>query len=348
MTTSLTPEYLTKLEAVLPRTPMRSGGGAAISNSAQDLLPRSREAGRALAAALSEAQTAEARSRVEVQLLAAAAADLAVVERLAGGDEGAVTMRGASDDNALIWQGLTDPASLLRPTIRPARYRGADRDLLAAVHQTLNSIQEDAIETTADAITAALTMNIAILREASKLAGLDVKRALEDMGADEIVGFVIEAWQKLADLIGEDNFEKIEATLSESIEKLREKTAVTTYVKKFLDADGIYQKSRTLVQQYDGPDKDLARLAPAVLALEGSFGGRNKLAASLIRLLSLAKLAKALRTPPWGPLMTASGYLLIIGYVLYSAHDHVDSDRYPFFDRVAGVQTLLTARLGGD
>jgi hypothetical protein len=99
------------------------------------------------------------------------------------------------------------------------------------------------------------------------------------------------------------------------------------------------------VQDYNGPDKDLARLTPGILALEGSFAGRNKLAATLIRLLSLAKLAKALRTPPWGPLIVASGYLLIIGYELYSAHDHVDSDRFPFFDRVAGVHTLIATEL---
>ena len=348
MTTSLTPEYLAGLEAVLRRATMRAAPRGDVSSSARDLLPRSQETGRALSAALSEAQLPSERSLVEVQLLAAAAADLAVAERLAGNREDRATLRGDSPDDALIWQGLTDPASLLHPTIRPARYRGADKDLQAAIHQTLTSIQEDAIETTADTITAALTMNIAVLREAVKLAGVDVKQALEDLGADEAVAFVIEAWQKLADLIGEDNFEKIENTLSESIEKLREKTAVATYVKKFLDADGIYKECRTLVQQYDGPDKDLARLTPEILALEGSFAGRNKLAATLIRLLSLAKLAKVLRTPPWGPLIVASGYLLIIGYELYSAHDHMDSDRYPFFDRVAGVQTLITTELGGD
>lgn len=348
MTTSLTPEYRAGLEAMLPRATMRGADSGDVSSGARALLPRSQEAGRALAAALSKAQTPEERSLVEVQLLAAAAADLAVAERLAGSDDAGKTLRGDAPDEAVIWQGLTEPASLLRPTIHPTRYRGADKDLQATIYQTLTSIQEDAIETTADAITAALTMNIAVLREAAKLAGLDVKQALADLGADEVVTFVIEAWQKLADLIGEDNFEKIENTLSESVEKLREKTAVATYVRKFLDADGIYQECRTLVQHFDGPNQDLARLTPEILALEGSFAGRNKLAATLIHLLSLAKLAKVLRTPPWGPLIVASGYLLIIGYELYSAHDHIDSDRYPFFDRVAGVQTVIITELGGD
>jgi len=339
--TSLSPNYLNHLQVLLaPPTVMR---GEAAQPQPDVFLAESRDAGAALVAALSEAETAQARSRGEVQLLAAAAADLAVADALTRGP--GTTFRGQEDAGALIQTALTDPDALLRPTIRPVHYRGADRDLLAAVHQTLNSIQESATETTADAITAALTMNVAVLRDAAKLAGLDVKQILEDLGAEEVVAFVIEAWRKMSALIGEDNVEKVQETVGETIEKLREKTAVASYVERFLDTEGIYKESRTLVQHYDGPDKDLARLTPQILALEGSFAGRNKLVATLVRLLSLAKLTKVLRTPPWGPLIVASGYLLLIGYELYSAHDHVDSDRFPFFDRVAGVRSLLVTEL---
>lgn len=342
MPISLTTEYLAALERALPQSPQREVGPSAIDLS--DFLPQSQQASQTLAAALRAAQTPEERSMVEVQLLAAAAADLAIADAQLA--EVGPAQRESATLTPLIWQGLTDPAALLRPSIQPARYRGADRDLLAAIYQVLNGIQEATTETVADAITAALTMNVAVLREAAKLAGMDIKQVLEDLGADEAVALVIEAWRKLGELIGEDNMEKLQATVGEAIEKLREKAAVSAYVARFLDTETIYQTSRQLVQGYDGPDKDLARLTPQILTLEGSFAGRNKLAATLIRLLTLAKLAKALRTPPWGPLIVASGYVLIIGYELYSAHDHVDSDRFPFFDRVAGVQTLVQKELG--
>lgn len=306
-------------------------------------LAESRDAGAALVAALSEAETAQARSRVEVQLLAAAAADLAVIERLAGRSTTSIMRDDAIAQ--LIQQALTDPDALLRPTIHPPRYRGADRDLLATIYQTLISIEESATETTADAITAALSMDMALLREAAKLAGLDVKQILEDMGGEEIVTLAIEAWQKMSFLIGEDNVAKVQETMGEVIEKLREKTAVSSYMERFLATEAIYRESRSLVQHYNGSDQKIAQLTPKIIALQGSFSGRNKVAASLIRLLSMVKLIKALRTPPWGPLIVASGYLLIIGYELYSAHDHVDSDRYPFFDRVAGVRTILATEL---
>ena len=306
-------------------------------------LAESEAAREALVRAFAQTADENARSQVEVQILAAAAADLAVASRLISQDH--AIMRAQDDAWPLILAGLREPDSLLQPSIRPVRYRGADKDLLAAVYQVLNAIEEATTETVADAITGALTMNFAVLREAVKLAGTDIRQILEDMGADEALAYLGEAIHKLLALVGEENLTHIEAVAAEAFEKLREKTAVSTHVRNFLDTEGIYKTGRAWIQAYDGPDRDLARLTPRVLALQGSFNGRNKLAATLIRLLALVKLVPALKTPPWGPLVTASGYALIIGYELYSAHDHVDSDRFPFFDRVAGVTTLLSHAL---
>jgi len=337
----LPPTYLPHLQTLLNPQPTMRGAEAPVPPA--DLLPESRAAGQAILRAWRDAGDDAARSRAEVQLLAAAAADLAVAQRLARGAQAAE--RGQEDVWPWIQAGLTDPDILLRPTLRPAAYRGADRDLLAAVYQTLNSIQDATTETVSDAITGALTLNFAVLREAVKLAGTDIRQLAEDLGLDEVAAFAGEAIMKLLALAGEDNLEHIQSVASETWEKLQEKTAVSTYVQNFLDAEGIYREGRAWIQAYEGPDRNLARLTPRILAVQGSFSGRNKLAAALIRLLALVKLAPALKKPPWGPLITASGYALIIGYELYSAHDHVDSDRFPFFDRVEGVRTLLISRL---
>lgn len=341
MTTSLTPEYLAGLERALSPTLMRGVRTETGAILAGDFLPRSQTTGETLSAALDQAETPAERSQVEVQLLAAAAADLAVADKLASGPDTGAALRSEITYEPLIWQGLTNPEALLQSVLQPPRYRGADHELLAVVYQVLNSIQENTIETTADAITAALTMNAAILRDALRLAGMDIQALLEDVGADKIGALVIEAWQKMRFLIGVDNVALVQETVGESIEKLREKIAVSHYVKQFLATDAIYADGRELLQYYQGPESRLTGLAPAILALEGSFSGRNKMVGTLVRLLSLAKLTTPLRTPPWGPLIAVSSYLLLIGYELYSAHDHVDSDRYPFFDRVAGVRTQL-------
>ncbi len=339
--TTLKPDYLNALESFFAGASgeMRGAKGKGATPITKDFFAESHRTGESLAQALSKTDDAWKRSQIEVQLMAAAAADLVIAGELS--QEEKPPFRGDEDLWKLIKAGLTDPETLLKPGIRPVHYRGADRDLLATVYQVLNSIEESTIETVADAITGALTLNLAVLREATRMAGADLRQLLKDLGAEEVTAYVGEALMKLLSLLGEDNLSHIEQTAGEAFEKLREKTAVATYVKDFLDTKTIYTEGRHLVQAYDGPDKDLARLTPKILKLEGSFRGRNRLAATLIRLLAFVKLIPAMKTPPWGPLASASGYALIIAYELYSAHDHVDSDRFAFFDRVTGVRTLL-------
>ena len=267
---AISPDYLSHLQAFFA-PPAQRGATSAPAAGAEPLLVESRDAGTALAAALRTAQTAEARSRAEVQLLAAAAADLAVAERLAGPSEQVV--RGGEDVWALIQTGLTDPDALLRPTLRPARYRGADKDLLAAIYQVLNSIQDATTETISDAITGALTLNMAVLREALKLAGADLRQLLKDLGADAIAALAGEALRKLLALVGEDNLAQIEDIAGQALEKLQEKMAVAAYVGDFLDAEGIYKEGRAMIQAYEGPDRDLARLTPKILALRAVSAG---------------------------------------------------------------------------
>ncbi len=338
--TTLTPDYLKALESFFASaSPMRHARDASSPLEIEGLFAESQRAGKTLAQALAQIEDSWGRSQIEIQLMAAAAADLAIAGELIETEK--QPLRGDEDLWKLIKTGLTEPSALLQPGIRPAHYRGADRDLLATVYQVLNSIEESAIETVADAITGALTLNLAVLREATRMAGADLRQLLKDLGAEEATAFVGEALRKMLSLLGEDNLSHIEQIAGEVFEKLREKTAVASYIKDFLDTKTIYNEGRRLVQAYDGPDKDLARLTPKILKLEGSFRGRNRLAATLIRLMAFIKLIPAMKTLPWGPLASASGYALIIAYELYSAHDHVDSDRFAFFDRVTGVRTLL-------
>ncbi len=70
-----------------------------------------------------------------------------------------------------------------------------------------------------------------------------------------------------------------------------------------------------------------------------------RIADVVIKGLSVARLFSPLAALPWGPLGMASAYLSVVGYVLYSAHDHVDSDKYAFFDRVQGVRGTLVTEL---
>ena len=82
-----------------------------------------------------------------------------------------------------------------------------------------------------------------------------------------------------------------------------------------------------------------------VRLLQGSFRGRIRVADIVIKGLSVVRLFSPLAKFPWGPLGMASAYLSVTGYILHSAHDHVDSDHYAFFDRVQGVRGTLISEL---
>lgn len=344
----LTPDYLTAAEALLSEpSQLRSqtANTRQIHAQARAFLPQSRKASKELRKLWQRGHTVDQRNLAEVQLLAAAAADLAIAQRLFG-DESSTRTRDDSDTiAATILQGLTHPEQLLRPTRVMSHYRGADHDLLAAVYQVLTSIEEDTIETTSDAITSALTLNAAILKEAAEITGVDLKKWKKEARTQELIAFLIEAWEKLSILVGVENIGRAQDIAAEATEKLREKVAVTKYINHFLKTDEIYLETRNLLAAYNGPDKALAKLSPQIRALEGSFNGRNKLVALIVRLLALLKLAPPIRTSPFGPPGIGSAYLLLIGYELYTAHDHVDSDKFPFFDRVQGVHTLVEQTL---
>lgn len=345
--TTLTSDYLAAAEALLvtpPKSRSAAGDTKQFHTRARAFLPKSRKAGNHLQKTWQRSSTPEARTLAEVQLLAAAATDLAIAHKLTG-DAAPAAMRGDAAMIPAILQGLTAPKQLIRTTRVTQRYRGADHDLLAAVYQVLNSIQEDTIETTSDAITSALTLNAAILKEAAELTGIDLKKLKKEARTQELMAFLIEAWEKLSVLVGVENMGKAQDIAAEATEKLREKVAVTNYVIKFLDTDEIYQETRQLLASYRGSDKTLAKLSPQIRDLEGSFSGRNKLVSMIVRLLALLKLAPPIRSSPFGPLGIGSAYLLVIGYELYTAHDHVDSNKFPFFDRVQGVHTLVEQTL---
>ncbi|RUA15536.1 MAG: hypothetical protein DSY55_06060 [Clostridia bacterium] len=345
---TLTPDYLAAAEALLGApSHLRTKTASARQLHAQvrAFLPRSRKASKDLRKTWQRSQIVGERNLAEVQLLAATATDLAIAQRLFVNESSAQMREESSAITTTILRGLTNPEMLLRPTRVMPHYRGADHDLLAAVYQVLTSIEEDAIETTSDAITSAMTLNAAILKEAAEITGVDLKKWKKEARIEELMAFLIEAWEKLSILVGAENISRAQEIGSEATEKLREKVAVTKYVNHFLKTDEIYQETRNLLAAYTGSDKALAKLSPQIRDLEGSFSGRNKLVALIVRLLALLKLAPPIRTSPFGPIGIGSAYLLVIGYELYTAHDHVDSDKFPFFDRVQGVHTLVEQTL---
>lgn len=302
------------------------------------------------------AEDARQRSMVEVQLLAAAAADLAMAERLTASNQPAVRMRSAISVNqeGLILQALRDPASLLAPAALPAARRGGEGTanektvLLEATWNCLEAVRKDTARASRDAITSLLSMRLAVLKEAAEMLGGSIIGSLqgEEGGfLQTAVDYVLSAILKLRLLIGPEGEQQVKEAVLEFLEKVKEEEFLAKNVDKFLGATQVYEDGKAWLRGYEGDAAALAPLTAQMAALQGSFAGRVKVADMIVKGLAVVKLLPALAAPPWGPLAVAAAYLGVVGYVLYSAHDHIDSDKYAFFDRVDGVRGVLRAAL---
>lgn len=298
------------------------------------------------------AADARQRSIAEVQLLAAAAADLAMAERLTASSEPTVRMRSALnlDQEALIFQALRDPESLLAPAALPVARRGQEStQVLEATWNCLETVRKETARASRDAISSLLVMRLALLKEAAEMLGGNIIAGLQ--GAEgggfmqTAVEYVLSAILKLRLLIGPEGEQQVKEAVLDFLEKIKEEAVIANSVDKFLATQQIYDDGKAWLRAYEGDVATLAPLTAQMTALQGSFAGRVKMADMVVKGLAVVKLLPVLAAPPWGPLAVATAYLGVVGYLLYSAHDHVDSDKYAFFDRVDGVRGVLRANL---
>lgn len=356
-------EYVTTLDVLLPPPSVTERGQPPAPApfdetqvaEAELALPRSQEVQALFEAQWRSAATAFERSVAEVRLLGAAAADLAIAERLArralaGSEEPPAILRSAPTigNEALIKRALTEPEKLLAPE-RLISYRvGESQELLAATYNCLRFVRYETIETCGDAFSSMLSLDFAVLEEAAKLLDVDIAKQLDKLAPGLLktaLDYVLAAAAKIRALIGEDAVKRVKEVVVDFIIDLQEYELISRMVDKFLDTDALYEESKSWIQAYDGDVEKLKSTAETIGALQGSFRGRVLIADVVIKGLSVARLLSPLAAPPWGPLGIASTYLAVVGYVLYSAHDHVDSDKYAFFDRVQGVRGVLIAEL---
>ena len=295
------------------------------------------------------------RSVAEVRMLGAAAADLAIAERLAysvlgDAEEASAIWRSAATvgQEALIRRALEEPEKLLAPEPLISYRVGESQELLAATYECLRFVRYETIEASKDALSSMLALDFAVLKKAAELLDVDIAKHFDKLAAGlmkTVVEYVSAASNKIRLLVGPEALERIKGAVLDFIVELKDDELIGQAVDKFLKTDAIYEEGRGWIQAYDGNKKTLKSTAEEIGVLQGSFRGRVKIANVVISGLAVARLFSPLLALPWGPLGMASAYLTVVGYVLYSAHDYVDSDKYAFFDRVQGVRGTLMAEL---
>ena len=295
------------------------------------------------------------RSVAEVQLLGAAAADLAIAERLASGlvddtDDASINWRsgGIGNNEALIKRAIKEPEKLLEAE-RLISYRVREsQELLAATYECLRFVRYETIEICGDTFSNMLSMDFSVFEKAAALVNIDIAKHIDRLVTRSMklaIDYVFAAIDKVEALLDAETVHRVKEAMLDFIIGLQEKELVGDAVDSFLTTDAIYEESKGWIQTYGGSEAILKPTAEMIGALQGSYRGRARIADVVLRGLSVARLFSPLAKFPWGPLGMASAYLSVVGYVLYSAHDHVDSDKYAFFDRVQGVRGTLIAEL---
>jgi len=295
------------------------------------------------------------RSKLEVQLLGAAAADLLIAERLVASlpglfaQTGEIQRRSALAAEApLIHQAIAQPESLLVYTA-PNRWRGAERaQLLETTHQSLEAIRTQAGKASQDAVTDLLAMNYAIVKQAVDMLGAEIAAKLRAAAVDSAalaIEYVLTASDKIHAVLGTEGERMLKEATVRFLDDLRYGEVLGRTLEKFLRTEVIYEEGKAWIGGYPGDITLLAGTAERMAVLRGSFAGREKVSRTVLKGLAVVKLLPPLQAPPWGPLGVAAAYMAILAYILYSAYDHVDSNRYPFFDRVKGVRGILKTEL---
>lgn len=300
------------------------------------------------------------RSCAEVQILAAAAADLAIAERLLAPDLDAAAgekQRSATTggEEELIKLALEKPDWLLIPSLKVSAYRqsgAAKKSLEEASFKCLQDIEEQTFRASKDALEGLLLMPLAALKEAAEMVGMDIAELLRQSTIAVVqlaMSYILKATAKIRLLLGEQGEEQIKKGVTDFIEKLKDDKKIRQAIARWVDKDDIYAQGKVWIGAFAGDDAKLESARDQIIALQGSFAGRAKIADVVVKGLAVAKVALALQlaTIPWAQLVVAAAYLGVVGFMLYSALDHADSDRFRAFDRVNGVRGILKSELGG-
>ncbi|MCO6449936.1 MAG: hypothetical protein J5I90_04015 [Caldilineales bacterium] len=302
------------------------------------------------------ATTAQSRSVEEVRILGSAAADLAMAERLLYGvvDESEIVEAversdTTGGDEETIRLALTNPEALLTPARLPGAYRAPEdaRDaLLAATYASLEGIKQGAADASVDAITGLLSRDLLLLKEAAEFVSKDLVDQLLDISISVVksaVEYLLSATDKLKLLMTPQAQQQMIDGALDLLDKIGDDKSVMIGLGKLLATDAVYNEASGWIRGYTGSMEAMPPLTEQIVALQGSYAGRVKLLKSIAKGLAIAGRLLALGTVTiaWAPLAIVGAYIAMVAYALYSAFDHIDSTRFPYFDRVVGVRTVV-------
>jgi histone H3/H4 len=337
-----------------------------LEERASVVVQRSFDLGQAAGANLASVDSGQ-RELAQLQLLAAAALDLHVASDLARrAEEGPgleIAERSTAIPQAIMelnaildadpLKGITGLVGGLVERGGPAESQSAREALMQAIEFTLEDIQEGAAKLGQATFSNLMQLPVPPLKDAASVVlaelfekvGQDVSRLLS-----KAVALIAQAIDKLVQALGKDTEEAARKKVTEWIEDLQAGTLFVALVKRLYETERIRTE---LVEVLEGLPEDLPaerynQATVRVNELAAIYAKQNKTIDWLRHGLAWAR-PWIMSLAPWGPLGLTAGYVLTIGYVVYSGGDYLDwyrTGEEAWLDRVAGLRTTVDQIMG--
>lgn len=341
-----------------PTRGVRPPSSEEVTERSEKLLARSADVTQAWAENL-KADDVLARQVAEIRLLAACTADLEIADDLVNLERGTprLTSRGryGSGVSRDLLKLLTmSDEEVVKQALTPRRRRGvtraagppADR-LKEAVDTALDHMSESTADAGQRAIEGLVLMDAALLLEAVRIVSDDVADMLGE-GFSRLMQtaarYVLAAYDKVSLLLGAEKMAEIREQVLAWIKELKEGELFPVLVEKLFQTEPLKEEVTGWLAASAASATTLAEARAAVEQLDTAFASKTELADKVISSMALVKLLPPAMTPV-GRLVIAAVYLGLVGYVVFTGYDHVDSDRYRLIDRVSGVRQVALEAL---
>jgi len=306
-----------------------------------------------------QAEDALARQVAEIRLLAACAADLEIADDLVNLDRGVprLTSRGrytTGPSRDLLKLLTMSDEEVIKQALTPRRRRGVTRAAgppADRLKETVEAALDHMRETTADvgqrAIEGLVLMDAALLLEAARIVSADVAELLGE-GFSRLLQtaarYVLAAYEKVSLLLGPEKMAEIREQIMAWIEELKEGELFPVLVEKLFQTEALKRDVAGWLAASTASATTLAQTRAAVEQLDTAFASKAELADKIVGSLALVKLLPPAMTPV-GRLVIAAVYLGLVGYVVFTGYDHVDSDQWRLIDRVSGIRQVTLEAL---
>ncbi|MGB8648217.1 MAG: hypothetical protein WCF84_23470 [Anaerolineae bacterium] len=372
---------------------MRGMGGLApdvLAARARQLVASSQKVGE-MTASLLNAPEANPREAAELKLLAQATAQVEVAQALLEtADE---QTRGVPKSpvrggigTAMVQQSLNDLATVLEAPVQ-AGVKSATRtmrglldkpkDLPAAraalqteVNSAVDFITRQAAKVGGEVLRDLLLLDASLVMEGVALVSKDAAQSLDQLiaGAGKVamdlassaVQLLLQAYNWVLALIGQDTETAARKQVGDWVDKLRSQSQTGDSAGPFAQlVDMLYVPK--LVKDdvakwlpgYTAEVDKVNQAADTVKGLADKYKVKTEQVEKLSKAVALVRKLPALASPQ-GQALAAAVNLGLIGYVLYTGYDHVDSGNVVFFNRfkvnipsrVNGVRKTVAATLG--